>query len=368
MVVLAGIRRQHAVPDRAAVDRMRHIVLNASQHGKSRSGPAWRRPWRIAIPVAVTAVVVAVLLGAGSLFADGPGRTPSPAIGARAGTSATGRAAIGDAADAKLVMTLAAQTVQTEPSLNAGPGQYVYRQTRSVSLGQYTFQEGVVNVFEEQSHQAWLDPSKGLAVVRIISTNGLNRRAASAKDATLAAQVGFDLKAPPTTSDTDHPDPHGKGETTPAPTAPSLRYPTPQYLDGLPTDPAKLLEAIRREAKAEGNPKWSTDKTAFDMISDLVSWGDPLLKPQLRAALYRAVALMPGATRVPGQVDLAGRQGVAVGFAEGNTREEVIIDPSSLHPIGTRDVVLKATDGGPAGPISTTTFDFKIVKGSGETA
>jgi RNA polymerase sigma factor (sigma-70 family) len=45
---------------------------------------------------------------------------------------------------------------------------------------------------------------------------------------------------------------------------------------------------------------------------------DALLTPAGRTALYQAIALLPGIERTPGQVDLAGRGGVAVGrTAEG---------------------------------------------------
>jgi hypothetical protein len=369
--LLADLRRQHAEPDAPTVDRLRHVVLNATRPDATRPGPASahrnRRPWRIAIPVASTAFAAAAVLGAGAILTDHPGDRPAPRAGT--GTTGTGSPLVGDAADAKLVMTLAARTTQSTPRLTAGPGQYVYRQTTSTDLSSYSYPVGDVNVFASQQRQDWLDPRRGLADVRYISTDAIVGPV-TARDADLAATVGLDLHAAPKTTDSDHQDQSGKpGNGTAAPQPPSLRNPTQQYLDGLPTDPAKLLATIRREAKAEDNSKWSTGKTAFGMVSDLIAWGDPMLSPELRAGLYRALAMMPGVTRVPGTSELRnGAKGVAVGFAEGGTREEIIFDPTTLRPLGTRDVALRATGGVPAGTVvSVTYFDFRIVDGVGRT-
>lgn len=111
---------------------------------------------------------------------------------------------------------------------------------------------------------------------------------------------------------------------------PGLRHPTPEYLAGLPTDPAQLLALLRRTAKAEGNTKWSTDKIVFQIVGDLFAQADPILPAALRAGLYRALALIPGIQRIAGQTDFGGRRGVAVGFAEGGQRQDILLDPG--HP------------------------------------
>lgn len=77
---------------------------------------------------------------------------------------------------------------------------------------------------------------------------------------------------------------------------------------------------------------------------------------------------MPDVRRVAGQVDLAGRRGIAVGLAKGGERGELILDPKTLHPIGTRTVRLAPADGVPAGTVELSTFDFAVVDKVGETS
>jgi hypothetical protein len=315
--------------------------------------------------VAAAAVAITALLGAHVLSTDHSGGRPASRASGGIGGSESPLVEDGDVTG---VMALAAQATLTTPRLTAGPGQYIYRQTRSTDVGAYTLPAGVVNVFSSQRRQDWLDPQMGLADVRRISTGGIVGPV-TAQDAALAAKVGFDLHPAPRTVDSADPDPSGKGTAKPPPTARGLRNPTPGYLDSLPTDPAKLLAVIRQQAKSESSSTWSTDKTAFDLIGDLIAWGDPLLSPHLRAAVYRALALMPAVKRAPGQIELDdGRTAVVIGFTEGNTREEIMFDPTSLHPLGTRDIALKAADGVPAGTVlSVVYFDFKIVNGVGRT-
>ncbi|GHJ54413.1 hypothetical protein Nm8I071_37200 [Nonomuraea sp. TT08I-71] len=129
----------------------------------------------------------------------------------------------------------------------------------------------------------------------------MNRRPVTPQDAALAARVRFDLDAPPRTSDSDKPVKGGPGLPVPSAQPPSLRHPTPEYLAGLPTDPAQLLALLCRAAKAGGNAKWSTDKIAFRIVGDLFAECDPSIQPTLRAGPYRAIALIPGIQRIEGR-------------------------------------------------------------------
>ncbi|WP_345638495.1 hypothetical protein [Rugosimonospora acidiphila] len=78
---------------------------------------------------------------------------------------------------------------------------------------------------------------------------------------------------------------------------------------------------------------------------------------------------MPRVSRVPGTAVLdGGAKGVAIGFAEGGTRSELIFDQVSPRPLGTREVAVTASGDVPPGTvISADAFEFRIVNGVGLT-
>lgn len=366
--LLADLRRRHAVPDGDAVDRMRHAVLYATTYhpvtdGRgSRAVRAPRGRW-VLVGAVAAAVALSGALGVAAVVSHRPDGAAPVVAGDRHPKAPT----IGDHDNAQFVLALAARTTQAEPAASIRPGQYIYRKTTELAVAAYSFGDKNLNIYEEQRHEMWLDPRRGLQPVRIVQTTGLNREPVTPADAALAARVGFDLNAPPHTSDSDKPVKGGPGMPAPSVRPPSLRYPTPEYLAGLPTDPTRLLALLRQAAKAEGDTKSSTDKIAFQIVGDLFEQGDPIIPAALRAGLYRAIALMPGIQRIEGQTDLGGRRGIALGFAEGGQRQDILLDPTTLHPIGDRVVRVTAAEGVPAGVESWSTFTFTIVDQPGKT-
>lgn len=108
-------------------------------------------------------------------------------------------------------------------------------------------------------------------------------------------------------------------------------------LENLPTDPDKMLAWLYKNKEGEGR---SAADLAFDLATQTV--GETVLPPKVSAALYRAVAKIPGVVLVKDSVDAVGRHGTAVGFVEnGASRRELIFDRKTLILLGTRDVVLK---------------------------
>ena len=79
-------------------------------------------------------------------------------------------------------------------------------------------------------------------------------------------------------------------------------------------------------------------------VLDFVQQIDGLpIRPKLRAAIYAAIALVPG-IRLEGRArSLTGRVGVALGTPEGVVRTDVIIDPHTGSVLGGRTVVIDAT-------------------------
>ena len=123
----------------------------------------------------------------------------------------------------------------------------------------------------------------------------------------------------------------------------------PADTSGLPRDPAKLLDRIYEHTKDRGAP---ADK-AFEMIKEILRTG--VIPSDLRVALYRAAALIPGVDAVDSVVMADGREGVALGMVslDGIWRSDLVIDPASGLVIGEQVVSLQDYDGAPAGTVSS---------------
>lgn len=126
----------------------------------------------------------------------------------------------------------------------------------------------------------------------------------------------------------------------------------------LPTDPQKLLDAVRAQLQPEegplaAHPQPSNDPDAylFDRLSRILA--DNVLPPQVTAALWRAIGMVPGATQEPRTVVVDGRPVVAVGrIQEGWRFEQLLLDAGTHEFVGYRSVAAKDhTFTSPTGPI-----------------
>jgi hypothetical protein len=121
---------------------------------------------------------------------------------------------------------------------------------------------------------------------------------------------------------------------------------------GLPRDPQALLDLIQERTKGAGK---SPEIKALGTITAALRTG--VIPADLRAAFYKAAALIPGVTVADQQATIDGRTGIAIGIPslDGGTRQETIIDPATGLLIGERNVLLKDYPGFPAGTITTWT-------------
>jgi hypothetical protein len=121
---------------------------------------------------------------------------------------------------------------------------------------------------------------------------------------------------------------------------------------GLPRDPQALLDLIHERTKGAGK---SPEIKALGTITAALRTG--VIPADLRAAFYKAAALIPGVTVVDKQATIDGRTGIAIGIPspDGGTRQETIIDPATGLLIGERNVLLKDYPGFPPGTITTWT-------------
>jgi hypothetical protein len=122
----------------------------------------------------------------------------------------------------------------------------------------------------------------------------------------------------------------------------SWQGPTPEFLAGLPRDPAVLYERLRTDSG--GGPQVVT------YTADVLRSG--LVPADLRAALYRALAMVPDLEITADVANLDGRRGTAFGIESGPERQDVIVDPATGEFIGERRV---ATEGWPGIPPGTVT-------------
>jgi hypothetical protein len=113
--------------------------------------------------------------------------------------------------------------------------------------------------------------------------------------------------------------------------------PSDSGLSSLPRNPTQLLNYIYRTTLGQGV---SPDGEALSFIADTLRTGD--VPADLRAALYKAAAGIPGVEVVDREATLDGRTGIAIGRDESNgIRQEIIIDPATGLMIGERQVLTR---------------------------
>jgi hypothetical protein len=120
---------------------------------------------------------------------------------------------------------------------------------------------------------------------------------------------------------------------------PSLDLFAPGCLSGhqavlatLPTDPVELSSALSAKRKLN-----------VHRIGELM--GETLVGSELRGALYRAAAELPGADALASARDQLGRSGPGIARVERGIREELIFDPDSRELLGRRQVLVDPAAG-----------------------
>jgi hypothetical protein len=111
-------------------------------------------------------------------------------------------------------------------------------------------------------------------------------------------------------------------------------YSTYAGLRRLPTSAGPLLAYLARLPSAGhsvADREWAG--------ASLVAWLNPVLPPRFGAALFRAVARIPGAVLLPSATDAAGARGIGVARVAGGVRQELIFDPGTYRLIGQQDAV-----------------------------
>ncbi|GAB3400773.1 CU044_5270 family protein [Flindersiella endophytica] len=110
----------------------------------------------------------------------------------------------------------------------------------------------------------------------------------------------------------------------------------------LPLDPDKVLAAVHAEVKRiyPDNPEFhhgqGLDERTIWLIGALLGEDPGLVPaPEQQAALYRALAKVPGLTITRGVTDLAGREGVLLSRRTRTFEFGIVIDPDTYGFLGT---------------------------------
>jgi hypothetical protein len=237
-------------------------------------------------------------------------------------------------------MQLAAHTVAGQRELTPGPNQflvYKFSDFHQVS-GQRPW------YFERVLRQDWL-PTDGKLVEKGV-TQGLRLQ-----------RMRYPGEAPPPPLE------NGGGPDKPMKLldfdqrAPFLRTDY-AYVRTLPTDIAGMRAHLYTQLGqgAQGN------REAWHRVGSLLM---AYLPPAQRAALFRAVATIPGVTLAKQAKDVTGRTGIAVVRTDpdSGTREEFVLDPTSYRFLGSRLVITKAgtLEAGTA-PAGTVIQAFTLLK------
>ncbi|MDF5751171.1 CU044_5270 family protein [Spongiactinospora sp. TRM90649] len=112
-----------------------------------------------------------------------------------------------------------------------------------------------------------------------------------------------------------------------------------------PVTPEGVLAKIRAKLTEWGSkrvgeePPPSMDAQLFQAIYQLM--GTQALPPEVRAALFRGLATIPGVTYLQDVTDADGRKGIAFSHTDDWTRYDLILDPVDFRFLGTYGVTVK---------------------------
>jgi hypothetical protein len=252
-----------------------------------------------AVGLALAGALVVTTLSTGD-------HSPAPA----AGTGTPHGAAV-------LLNRIAAASMETDTK-PVKDGQFVY--VRSLTRSNEGTIEGPVKLGATHKREVWL-----------------SQNPAPVTDIGLIREFGDDIPIVSAGAD-------GSDDTGAVPAG--IDRPTYAWLASLPTDPEALLQLLYRQPRLPGITE-TREEAVFKQIGSLL--GETEMPARNSAALYKAVAKIPGVTETPDVVDAAGRKGFGITLSTATpTRSEWIFDKRSLAYLGSRDYLTKGPKGSKA--------------------
>ncbi|WP_344870310.1 CU044_5270 family protein [Allokutzneria multivorans] len=253
-------------------------------------------------------------------------------------------------AEAVAVLTSAADATTSTKAAPGEPGQFRYiKKVESKWFGVVLNGAMSANCWyrQERTEETWIPADwKQEWQRRVAVTEPLETRSCTAEQAKNAPYGSTEIPWEARAKNGDFPPPKFRrgpglgakvGPETLTPSSepakelpPSLYRPTPEYLAKLPRDPQRLFVVLR-------DSTCLADACAMHAARSALSTGQ--IPDDLRAAMYRAVAKIPGATVGNRQDNLGGRVGTAIRITEPSRTLDLIIDPKTGDYIGDRTVL-----------------------------
>ncbi|MBC6446926.1 CU044_5270 family protein [Actinokineospora xionganensis] len=135
------------------------------------------------------------------------------------------------------------------------------------------------------------------------------------------------------------------------------QVPTPAFLASLPKDPRQLYDRLRADTEGRGP---GPDEEMLVYVADVLRSGT--VPAEIRANLYRVLAMVPSIEITDRAANLAGKVGVAFGIGDEEDRMEIIIDVATGQFIGERKTAGDDIDGiEPGTVISFTSVETAVV-------
>jgi len=276
--------------------------------------------------------------------------TLTAAVVVLAALGIVGGAASADA-EAVRILNKAASQAMLRPAPDIRPSDFVFQRELEMAAVMNMREHGAPLVHERTVlREEWLSVSgrrKGLLRERRFSVR-LGRPIGPWGSAVFQACVHGKLVPP---------DPKGGWQTAGGGGKEEGCSPIPAVLLNLPTTEPAMLRYLYDHLAGQNPP----DQQAFITAGDLIR--DNYIRPASLAAIFRAVAHIPGVTVVHGAVSANGMRGIAVQRIYKGVSNQLIFNPKTFKVIGERDVVVGPGTDVKVGTILalTTILDMKIV-------
>lgn len=227
-----------------------------------------------------------------------------------------------------------------------GPDQFHYVVSRSWSLDTIVLRSTALHRLMASVNETWIPADPSLECTQR-STGGEEYQWLVGSDEQ-ARELGIDPTEPRT-----HEDKLPCGDFDDG----AWQQPSTDFLASLPRDPEDLYDRLVDDTEGHGS---DPDLEVLVYAADALRTSR--VPSELRAALYRALALVPDLEITEEFANLDGHRGTAYGITRSGTRHDVIIDPATGQFIGERQIDLEGVTGVPAGTvISYSSVELPVV-------